>query len=862
MDANQLRKAFTDFFVDRGHVAVPSASLIPHDQTVLFTVAGMVPFKPYFLGEVPAPYPRATSIQKCVRAGGKHNDLDNIGLTSRHLTFFEMLGNFSFGDYFKEKAIPYAWELVTEVLKLDPTKLWITVHLSDDEAERIWRDEVGVPAERIQRMDEDNWWQMADTGPCGPCSEIYYDKGESYGADGGPALGSDERFMEIWNLVFMQYDRQPNGELVLLPKPCIDTGAGFERILPVVQGKGSVYDTDLLQPILQTAGRLTGIRYGDSEANDVKLRIMADHSRSMTFLVADGVFPSNEGRGYVLRRIIRRAVLRSYQLGTETLVTPDLVSTVIENMSGAYPELERQRDYLVSTIAREEERFRQTLKTGSAQLEEELLAGVVSGEVAFRLHDTFGFPIELTLEVAKERGIEVDLVGFEENMAKQRSMARAAGLGNEGAETDLEHYRSLLDGFGSTEFTGHTTYEEHGRLLAVIRSESRPGLYEVFLDRTCFYPEGGGQVGDTGVIQTESAQFTVVDTNYVAGSVIRHFAELTSGSPVIGELATLKVDAQRRDAIRRNHTGTHLLHWALRRVLGDHVRQQGSLVTPDRLRFDFTHYGPLTLEERRKVEALVNAEIISNVEVKTDLMPKQEALDAGAMAFFGDKYADVVRVVKAGSSSVELCGGIHVDSLGMIGLCQIVSEGSIGSNTRRLEAVTGEGALRRVWELETLISDTAEILRVSPAEVADKVAQMRAHEKVLLDQIKAMSAERIRAIAEGVTASEGFAIVRRDGMSADDLRQLAIQVRSRPGLKAVVVAGVQDGAKVTLVAAVSKDSGLVASELISDAARELGGGVGRQVDLAVAGGKEVEKLEGVLVQVRADLVARLSDGSS
>ncbi|NNN13015.1 MAG: alanine--tRNA ligase, partial [Acidimicrobiaceae bacterium] len=429
MDASQLRRAFTEFFVERGHVSVPSASLIPHDQTVLFTVAGMVQFKPYFLGDEPAPFKRATTIQKCVRAGGKHNDLDQIGLTSRHLTFFEMLGNFSFGDYFKEQAIPFAWELVTDVLKLDPNKLWITVHLSDDEAEAIWRDQVGVPQERIQRLDEDNWWQMSDTGPCGPCSEIYYDKGESYGADGGPAFGSDERFMEIWNLVFMQYDRQPDGSLVPLPKPCIDTGAGFERILPVIQGKGSVYDTDLLQPILKVASEATGVSYGADPSSDVKLRIMADHARSMTFLVSDGVFPTNESRGYVLRRIIRRAVLRSYQLGTSDLVTPKLIQAVIDTMGEAYPELISQRNYIISSVQREEEKFRQTLQSGIVQLEEELKRGSVSGEVAFRLHDTCGFPIELTKEISNERGVAVDMEGFDILMSEQRARARAAGLG-------------------------------------------------------------------------------------------------------------------------------------------------------------------------------------------------------------------------------------------------------------------------------------------------------------------------------------------------------------------------------------------------------------------------------------------------
>ncbi len=850
MDASQLRRAFTDFFVERGHVSVPSASLIPHDQTVLFTVAGMVQFKPYFLGDEPAPFKRATTIQKCVRAGGKHNDLDQIGLTSRHLTFFEMLGNFSFGDYFKEQAIPFAWELVTSVLKLDPNRLWITVHLSDDEAEAIWRDQVGVPAERIQRLDEDNWWQMADTGPCGPCSEIYYDKGESFGADGGPAHGSDERFMEIWNLVFMQFDRQSDGSLVPLPKPCIDTGAGFERILPVIQGKGSVYDTDLLQPILRVASEATGVAYGADQSSDVKLRIMADHARSMTFLVSDGVFPTNESRGYVLRRIIRRAVLRSYQLGTSELVTPKLIQAVIDTMGEAYPELISQRNYIISSVQREEEKFRQTLQSGVVQLEEELKRGSVSGEVAFRLHDTFGFPIELTREISNERGVSVDMEGFDVLMSEQRSRARAAGLGIDLNEEETEHYRSLLDGFGSTLFTGHETTSDHGRLLACSGPKGEDGHYELFFDRTPFYPEGGGQVGDTGVVIGESSEFEVVDTSYVAGSLVRHRAKLLKGIPITGELMELRVDKSRRESIRRNHTATHLLHWALRKVLGDHVRQQGSLVAPDRLRFDFTHFSPLSDEEKREVEALVNSEVIANVGVETDLMAKDDAMKKGAMAFFGDKYGDVVRVVRAGTSSIELCGGTHVNSLGAIGLCLIVSEASIGSNTRRIEAVTGSAALERVWGFEDIISDAALKLKASPSEVSEKIEQLKARERDLRDQVKALNKERLAKTAASVVIASGYCVLRQDALSPEELRELALIIRNRPGVKSVVVAGSPGEGRAAIVCAVGKDSGLVASEIIKGAATKLGGGVGRQVEVATAGGKNVELLDEVLVEIQ------------
>ena len=859
MDASQLRRAFTEFFVERGHVSVPSASLIPHDQTVLFTVAGMVQFKPYFLGDEPAPFKRATTIQKCVRAGGKHNDLDQIGLTSRHLTFFEMLGNFSFGDYFKEQAIPYAWELVTDVLKLDPNRLWITVHLSDDEAEVIWRDQVGVPQDRIQRLDEDNWWQMSDTGPCGPCSEIYYDKGESFGAAGGPAFGSDERFMEIWNLVFMQYDRQPDGSLVPLPKPCIDTGAGFERILPVIQGKGSVYDTDLLQPILKVASEVTKVSYGADPSSDVKLRIMADHARSMTFLVSDGVFPTNESRGYVLRRIIRRAVLRSYQLGTSDLVTPKLIQAVIDTMGEAYPELISQRNYIISSVQREEEKFRQTLQSGIVQLEEELKLGSVSGEVAFRLHDTCGFPIELTKEISNERGVAVDMEGFDILMSEQRTRARAAGLGVDVNDEETEHYRSLLDGFGSTLFTGHETTSDHGRLLAFSGPKGDEGYYELFFDRTPFYPEGGGQVGDTGVVLGDSLEFEVVDTSYVAGSLVRHRANLTKGIPVAGELLELRVDKTRREAVRRNHTGTHLLHWALRKVLGDHVRQQGSLVAPDRLRFDFTHFSPMSAEEKREVEALVNAEIIANVGVETDLMAKDDAMKKGAMAFFGDKYGDVVRVVRAGTSSIELCGGTHVGSLGAIGLFLIVSEASIGSNTRRIEAVTGNAALERVWGFEDVISDAAIKLKVSPSEVSEKIEQLRSKERELQDQLKGLNKERLTRAAASAVVTAGYCVLRQDGLSPEDLRELALMIRSRSGARVIVAAGSPGEGRASIVCAVDKDSGLIASEIIRDAAGKLGGGVGRQVEVATAGGKNVGRLDEVLIEIEGNLRSTIGD---
>src|SRR5687768_4866267 len=513
MDANALRRAFTQFFVVRGHAPVPSSSLIPHDKTVLFTVAGMVQFKPWFLGVETPSYPRATTVQKCMRAGGKHNDLDAIGTTTRHLTFFEMLGNFSFGDYFKADAIPYAWDLVTDVFGFDPERLWITCHTSDDEAADIWRDAVGVRPERIQRMGADNWWQMAETGLCGPCSEIYFDRGPEFGEEGGPVGGGEERYIEFWNLVFMQYDRQPDGTDVELPKKNIDTGAGLERIVALTENTTSVFETDVLRPIVAAGERVTGRRYGDDEKADISLRIMADHARSMTFLVSDGVFPSNEDRGYVLRRIIRRAVRHAFQLGAEKLVTPALVEATVETMGEAYPELVRNADLVGGIVTREEERFRQTLKSGSAILDEQLATetAAIPGEVAFKLHDTFGFPIELTEEIARERGVDVDRAGFAAAMEEQRRRGKEDRKAAGGDEEDrTEEYRAIVDGFGSTEFTGYQEYESKARVLAVLDRED--GKVEVFLDRTPFYAEGGGQVGDTGTIATDTGRVRVLDT--------------------------------------------------------------------------------------------------------------------------------------------------------------------------------------------------------------------------------------------------------------------------------------------------------------------------------------------------------------
>jgi len=590
--ANGVRRAFVDFFVDRGHHHEPSGSLIPHDPTLLFTVAGMVPFKPYFVGEQPAPWDRAVTVQKCVRAGGKHNDLDEVGRTSRHLTFFEMMGNFSFGDYFKSDACAYAWEFVTATLGLDPERLWVTVHLSDDEAEAIWRDEVGVPAERIQRLDEDNYWRMADTGPCGPCSEIFWDKGPDFGDDGGPAHGDEERFIEIWNLVFMQFEQHEDGSMTPLPAPSIDTGAGLERILSVLEGVDSVWETDEFVRLLATISDITGVQHGSSDRTDVSQHILADHARSSTFLISDGVFPSNEDRGYVLRRIIRRAVRHAWLLGVEDLVMPTLVDAVVAIMGDDYPDLVSNHAFVRDVLEREEGRFRETLRTGLAILDDALdgmgEGSTLDGDIAFKLHDTYGFPLELTQEITAEKGVAVDNEAFGVAMARQQEMARSAR--KDGSTAAVGDLRSVLEAGGPTEFVGRDR-DEAEAVVVYFDGDM------VVLDRTPFYAESGGQVGDTGTITWDGGSVEVLDTTLALDGLHCHKVTADASGPEVGQTVTAVIDTERRAAIRRNHTGTHILHWALRQVLGDHVKQQGSWVGPDHLRFDFSHFEAMTAEQ-------------------------------------------------------------------------------------------------------------------------------------------------------------------------------------------------------------------------------------------------------------------------
>lgn len=849
MKANELRRAFTDFFVERSHLELPSASLIPHDATLLFVNSGMVPFKPYFVGEERPQEPRAVSVQKCVRAGGKHNDLDEVGRTQRHLTFFEMLGNFSFGDYFKELAIPMAWEFVTDVLKLDPERLWVTVHLTDDEAAEIWEKTVGVPVERIQRLDDDNWWRMADTGPNGPSSEIFWDKGPKYGADGGPAHGDEDRFVEIWNLVFMQFETDEQGNSTPLPKPSIDTGAGLERILAVLQEKDSVFEIDEMARLIQTAEAVTGYELGRDDNSDLALRVLAEHARTMTFLISDGVFPSNEDRGYVLRRIMRRAIRFAYLLGVEELVTPRLVDAVVEIMAPDYPELTASHELVRSVVEREETQFRRTLSTGSKILDEQLAdvpeGGQLPGTAAFLLHDTYGFPVEVTAEVAAERGYGLDTDGFAAEMAAQRQRAKDARK-NASQALDFDEVQALLDANGQTDFVGRDELLDVPATVLLVTGEGTDE-HSVFLDRSPFYAESGGQIGDTGFITTDTGRVEVLDTVYAVPGVHRHRVKALEGAVETGQEAAASIDVERRDAIRRNHTGTHLLHWALREVLGDHVKQQGSMVGPDRLRFDFSHFDPLTPAQTAAIEDLVNAEVLANPAAEHPEVTKAQAEEMGAIAFFGDKYGDLVRVLKAGPS-LEFCGGTHVRALGDIGLVKIVSEGSIGSNLRRVEAVTGDGAVVLLRAEQDTVDAAADALGVPRGDMLDGVTKRVDELKALKEEIKTLKAKLAvgQAAELADVAVDGVVIARLDGLSRDEMKDLAVAIRDRDGVRAVVLGGAPDGGGAALVAATSPDAGLEAGALIADGAKAIKGGGGKGADLAMAGGKDPDGVDEAL----------------
>jgi alanyl-tRNA synthetase len=856
MDSNEVRHAFSRFFEARGHVTVPSASLIPHDPTVLLTIAGMVPFKPYFLGDEPAPHPRMTTVQKCFRA----DDIELVGTTARHCTFFEMLGNFSFGDYFKEGAIRYAWDLVTEVFGLDGDRIWVTVHETDDDAAAVWADVIGLPEARIQRLGEENVWAMGLTGPRGTDSELFLDKGAGYGPDGGPANEVEtERFMEFWNLVFMAQNRLEDGTVEDLPRKNIDTGAGLDRFLAILDGKDSIFETDLFLGMLEAAQSVTGRTLGGDHEVDVALRRIADHGRAMTMLVADGVLPSNEGRGYVLRRVVRRAILAARRHGASTSpMTPSLVDAAVATFAAAYPSLLDDRDLIVSVLEREEARFDRTLRTGLGLLEDALASEDVTashrlpGELAFRLHDTHGFPVELTEELSMERGVTVDRAGFDAEMRQQRERARAATRA--AAPADESAYRSLLDAEGPTVFVGRdpARYTTTSRVVGVL--EGADGTVEVFLEHTPFYAEGGGQVGDTGTIATATGTAEVLDTIAPLPGVVAHRARIR-GELHPGQEAVAAIDGDRRDAVRRNHTATHLLNAALREVLGDHVRQQGSLVAPDRLRFDFSHHASIPGEERVALLDMVNRDVLGDDPVETTVTSREEAEHMGAVAFFGDKYGDQVRVVRAGPHSLEFCGGTHVPALGSIGSLQLVSESSIGANTRRIEAVTGLGALRRGLARDRLLDEASALLRTDPEHLPDSVAKLSERLRTAEHELGTMKERALRddAAALAGQAADGVVVARAEGRSGEELRSLAGLVRHRVGATAVVLGGATpDG---TAAIAASTDGSVDAVALVRAGAPLIGGGGGGSAELALAGGRTPGGLDDALDAVRAQLGA-------
>ncbi|MEA1903857.1 MAG: alanine--tRNA ligase [Actinomycetota bacterium] len=865
MNSNEIRKAFIDFFAERDHEVRQSASLIPVDPTLLMTNAGMVPFKPYFLGEEEPPWKRAVSVQKCVRT----IDIDIIGTTKRHLSFFEMLGNFSFGDYFKEKAIPWSYEFCTEWLGLDPERLWYTVYETDDEAAEIWIDGVGVSATKVQRGGKDNFWQMGVPGPCGPASELFWDRGPDFGEEGGPIGGSEDRFVEIWNLVFMQnIQDEPYNVVGDLPAKNIDTGMGLDRVAAVMQDVPSVFDIDTTRHVLKTAERYTSLEYGANERTDVSLRILADHGRTVTFLIGDGVVPSNDGRGYVLRRVLRRAVRHAWQYGGEGLVIPQLADSTIDVMGDAYPALEEKRDFILDVVNREEERFRRTLDSGHQLLDTELSDGeeTLSGPTAFKLHDTFGFPIDLTKEIAAERGVDVDLAGFEIEMTAQRERARAAWKGGE-AMAASEVYRSVIDAHGLSEFVGYDFEASDGVLLSMIANgepieRADEGVeVELFLDKTPFYAESGGQVGDTGRVESETGVALILDTQHAIQGLHGHRARVTKGHLVTGQPVQTAIDSPRREAVRKSHTGTHVLHWALRDVLGEHAGQAGSLVEPGRLRFDFSHFQQVAPQELIEIEGEINARLVANSGVTTTVTSKQDAEKMGAIAFFGDKYGETVRVVQVGSFSTEFCGGTHTSTSGQVGPLIITSESSIGSNLRRVEALTGMAAYDHLVSVRTALSKTGNVLKAAPGDVPARVEQ-------LLDRVTGLEKEldEIRRKEHGSAAEELAAGAERVGevslvvadvgdVAGNELREIALGIRDRiPGPSAVVV-GSGAGGKGALIGLLTKDlveRGLSASEMIAAPARALGGGGSRDPELAQAGGPKGDRLDEALDTARTE----------
>jgi alanyl-tRNA synthetase len=854
MKTVEIREAFLAYFEEQGHTRVPSSSLVPvDDPTLLFTNAGMNQFKDTFLGTDPRPYVRAASSQRCVRAGGKHNDLENVGYTARHHTFFEMLGNFSFGDYFKREAIQFAWTFLTEVMGLPAEKLWVTVHVSDDEAADIWVNEIGVSPERISRLDEDNFWQMGDTGPCGPCSELFYDHGPDVpGGPPGSANDDLDRYVEIWNLVFMQYNRDPTGEMHPLPKPSVDTGMGLERVAAVMQGVHSNYQIDLFQALLQAVARILKV---DDLANN-SLQVIADHIRSCAFLIADGVMPGNEGRGYVLRRIIRRAIRHGNKLGASGPFFYKLVIPLAEQMGGAYPELVRLQGQIEKALLAEEEQFAKTLDNGM-QILEEALAGLggreIPGDLVFKLYDTYGFPTDLTNDIARERGLSLDMAGYDAAMDRQRSRSQESG-------SFKVDYSAVLTLEGQTRFTGYDSESGAGRVVTMLRDGTEVSslgpddVGVVVLDSTPFYGESGGQVGDSGYLSAADVRLEVLDTSKASDQHLHH-VKVLEGTVQQGDMLQAQVAAEVRQRTRLNHSATHLLHAALRMVLGEHVTQKGSLVDSERLRFDFSHPQAVAAAEMQTIADRVNAEIRANTEVRTRLMNMDDAVAAGAMALFGEKYGEEVRVLSMGENdfSVELCGGTHVSRTGDIGLLHIVSESGVASGVRRIEAVTGAAALAVLDETGQRLGAVCEVVKGTADNVVDKVAALRLDNRELEKEIARLKQKLASSAGSDLTADavevEGIKVlaVNVEGADAKSLRDTLDQCKNKLGSAVILLAAVNDD-KVALAAGVTGDltDRVKAGDLMRDVAQRLGGKGGGRPDMAQGGGSDVGALAKVL----------------
>ena len=873
----EIRSDFLEFFRSKGHKVVPSSSLVPaSDPTLMFTNSGMVPFKNAFLGSEKPPSARVVDVQRCLRAGGKHNDLDQVGYTARHHTFFEMLGNWSFGDYFKRDAILWAWELLTETWKLPRDRLLVTVYQTDDEAYAIWKDEVGIPAERIVRIGDnkgalfasDNFWQMADTGPCGPCTEIFYDHGAHIA--GGPPGSPDEdgdRYIEIWNLVFMQFDRADDGTLSPLPAPCVDTGMGLERLAAILQKVHSNYEIDLFQHLIRVAGELTGT----IDLENKSLRVIADHIRACSFLIVDGVLPSNEGRGYVLRRIIRRALRHGWMLGVRGDFYWKMVAPLVKEMGEAYPELASKQDFIERALKAEEERFGETLEQGMKVFEEVSAksATQIPGRDVFRLYDTYGFPVDLTADIARERGLAVDMAGFEKAMNEQRERARAASSFESKGQLPAE----LASSLSATRFSGYETTDEPGeRVLAIVRggrrlealADGEEGI--VILDRTPFYAESGGQVGDTGELTAPGGRFVVNDTIKLGGAFHGHVGRWQGSAPLRPDAEVqATVDVGRRRAIVLNHSATHLLHAALRQVLGEHVTQKGSLVAPDRLRFDFSHFQPTDAAELRRVEDLVNAEIRGNAEAEIRNMGYDEAIEFGAMALFGEKYGDEVRVLRMGDFSTELCGGTHVARTGDIGLFKILGEGGVASGIRRIEAVTGAAAIAHVVEEEVRLGQIGGLLSAQGNEVVDKLRQLLDRQKKLereLDSFKARAASAATADLSSLAVDvSGIRVLaaRVDGLDAKALREGVDALKPKLGDCVILLAAGADG-KIALVGSVAGAAlgRIKAGEVVAHVAAAIGGKGGGRPDMAQGGGNDTPELGRILAGLPQWIGAKLA----